>query len=147
MSDSEVVGKIQEIMLRIAQSIMAGNGYSFDVPSRGSTNQVCVHICFLGSNEKSREMLKKEFLLLQIYIPELDRIVLKDKLSTRHFSSTSTVRKVTIMTRILQLVHQICSRGIHVTKRDLFYTDVKLFQGQDQSDTVSAAIENAFSIS
>lgn len=32
------------------------------------------------------------------------------------------------MTRILQLVHEICTKGIHVTKRDLFYTDVKLFE-------------------
>ena len=34
------------------------------------------------------------------------------------------------MTRILQLVHEICTKGIHVTKRDLFYTDVKLFEAR-----------------
>lgn len=33
-----------------------------------------------------------------------------------------------MMARILQLIHEIASKGIHVTKRDLFYTDVKLFQ-------------------
>jgi DNA topoisomerase VI subunit A len=44
-------------------------------------------------------------------------------------------RKTAITTRILQLVHQLCKKGIHVTKRDLFYTDVKLFQEQGQSDT------------
>lgn len=33
-----------------------------------------------------------------------------------------------ITTRILQLVHELCSKRIHVTKRDLFYTDVKLFE-------------------
>lgn len=29
---------------------------------------------------------------------------------------------------------QVCKRGIHVTKRDLFYTDVKLFTKQNESD-------------
>ena len=40
------------------------------------------------------------------------------------------MNKTTIMTRILQLVHEICTKGIHVTKRDLFYTDVKLFEAR-----------------
>ena len=40
------------------------------------------------------------------------------------------------MTRVLQIVHQLCISRIHVTKRDLFYTDVKLFQQQGQSDDV-----------
>lgn len=37
-------------------------------------------------------------------------------------------RKAAITTRILGLVHQLCAKRIHVTKRDLFYTDVKLFE-------------------
>ena len=40
------------------------------------------------------------------------------------------------MTRILQIVHSLAISDIHVTKRDLFYTDVKLFQDQKQSDDV-----------
>lgn len=62
------------------------------------------------------------------YVPELDRIVLKEQASVRPFASTSTCRKVVITTRILQLVHELCVKRIHVTKRDLFYTDVKLFE-------------------
>ena len=31
-------------------------------------------------------------------------------------------------TRILGLVHELLGKNIHVTKRDLFYTDVKLFE-------------------
>ena len=38
--------------------------------------------------------------------------------------------------RILSLIHQLSLKSIHVTKRDLFYTDVKLFQDQTQSDAV-----------
>lgn len=37
-------------------------------------------------------------------------------------------RKTAITTRILSLVHELCLKQIHVTKRDLFYTDVKLFE-------------------
>ena len=36
----------------------------------------------------------------------------------------------------MQLVHGVLSKGIHVTKRDLFYTDVKLFKDQKDSDGV-----------
>ena len=35
-----------------------------------------------------------------------------------------------ITTRVLQLVLELCAKGIHVTKRDLFYADVKLFEKQ-----------------
>ena len=62
------------------------------------------------------------------YVPELDRIVLKDSMSQRPFASSSTCRKAVITARILGLVHELCLKGIHVTKRDLFYTDVKLFE-------------------
>ena len=61
-------------------------------------------------------------------MPELDRIVLKESASARPFASTATCRKAVITTRILQLVHELCVKRIHVTKRDLFYTDVKLFE-------------------
>lgn len=110
LSLSSVQSNIESLVLRIAHSILSGNGFAFDVPSRSAANQ--------------------------LYVPELDRIVLKDKTSLRPFANISTVRKSAITARILQLVHQLCIKGIHVTKRDLFYTDVKLFQDQVQSDAV-----------
>ena len=61
-------------------------------------------------------------------MPELDRIVLKDTTSDRPFASTATCRKAVFTTRVLGLVHELCTKQIHVTKRDLFYTDVKLFE-------------------
>ncbi len=64
----------------------------------------------------------------QLYVPELDRIVLKDSTSQRPFASTATCRKAVFTTRVLGLVHELCMKQIHVTKRDLFYTDVKLFE-------------------
>lgn len=102
LSLSSVQTTIEDLILKLCHSILAGEGFAFSVPSRSAANQ--------------------------LYVPELDRIVLKDKSSLRPFASVSTVRKTTVTTRILQLVHQLCLKNIHVTKRDLFYTDVKLFQ-------------------
>ena len=105
-----VLDEIESSILKVAMSILQGDGFSYAVPNRTKTNQ--------------------------LYVPELDRIVLKDAVSQRHFANTSTCRKTVITTRILQLVHELCMKRIHVTKRDLFYTDVKLFEDQSNSDTV-----------
>ena len=45
-------------------------------------------------------------------------------------------RKAAITTRVLELLHKVLSKRIHITKRDLFYTDVKLFVDQTESDGV-----------
>ena len=97
-----VLDEVEASMYAIAQSVLAGDGFSFDVPSRAKGNQ--------------------------LYVPQLDRIVLKDSTSSRPFASTATCRKAVITARILGLVHELCAKRIHVTKRDLFYTDVKLFE-------------------
>lgn len=105
-----VLDEIESAIFQAAVSILNGEGFSYSVPSRAKGNQ--------------------------LYVPELDRIVLKDSASQRPFASTSTCRKSVITTRILQLVHELCLKRIHVTKRDLFYTDVKLFEEQGNSDNV-----------
>lgn len=105
-----VLDEIEAAILQISATILEGNGFSFDIPSRAKGNQM--------------------------YVPELDRIVLRDSVSKRPFASTQTCRKAAITTRILGLVHQLCTKQIHVTKRDLFYTDVKLFEDQAQSDAI-----------
>ncbi|KMS97001.1 hypothetical protein BVRB_7g179500 [Beta vulgaris subsp. vulgaris] len=110
LSLDSVQSEIETLVLSLTKSILSGNGFSFNVPSRASSNH--------------------------LYIPELDRIVLKDKSSSRPFAALGSVRKATITARVMSLVHQLCVRNIHVTKRDLFYTDVKLFSDQSQSDAV-----------
>lgn len=110
MDQGDVVDRVEQHILAAAMSILRGNAYSFSVPLRGEGNQM--------------------------FVPELDRIVLKDKRSKRSFDDLGGVYKTTVMTRVLQLVHEICTKGIHVTKRDLFYTDAKLFHDQRRSDGV-----------
>lgn len=101
-SADSVLDEVESTIYQVAQQILRGEGFSYGIPSRSKGNQV--------------------------YVPELDRIVLKDSKSQRPFASTSTCRKAVITTRILQLIHELCLKRIHVTKRDLFYTDVKLFE-------------------
>ncbi|KAL9227499.1 hypothetical protein vseg_003182 [Gypsophila vaccaria] len=110
LSLSSVQSEIERVIFELTRSILSGEGFSFSVPSRSSSNH--------------------------LYVPELDRIVLKDKSSSRPFANVASVRKATITARIISLIHQLCCKSIHVTKRDLFYTDVKLFQDQSQSDAV-----------
>lgn len=105
-----VLDAVEAAVLLVAETILRGEGFSYALPSRAKGNQ--------------------------LYVRELDRIVLKDSLSHRPFAHTSTCKKAVVTTRILQLVHELCRKRIHVTKRDLFYTDVKLFEDQGTSDAV-----------
>ena len=110
MDPPEVAEQLELLALRVASSVLARRGYAFSVPSRATGNQM--------------------------FVEELNRIVLKDKRISRSFLASSSVRKTTILTRVMQLIHNVLLTGIHVTKRDLFYTDVKLFKEQNDSDAV-----------
>lgn len=110
LGGSDVRRRLERALAEVARSIMNGDGFRYIVPTRSAGNQ--------------------------LYVEELDRIVLKDKTSTRAFANTATVRKAAITTRIMGLVWELCTKGIHTTKRDLYYTDVKLFRTQTESDDV-----------
>jgi meiotic recombination protein SPO11 len=105
-----VLTGLESLLCSAASSALAGDGFSFAVPSRAASNTE--------------------------YIAALDRNVLRAAVSDREFTSVGSVRKVAVMTRVLQLLYDVVRKGIHVTKRDLFYTDVKLFVDQKESDVV-----------
>lgn len=111
LPSEEVASKIEDLVVDIVSQILSGpTGFELTVPTRAVGNQK--------------------------YIEELDRLVLGDKVSKRQFLNTAHVRKSAITTRVVQLVHEVLAKGIHITKRDLFYTDVKLFKEQSESDAV-----------
>jgi meiotic recombination protein SPO11 len=112
LSPQDVQQRIELTAKTCIERIMSDQGYHLEIPSRASSNTV--------------------------YIPEVDRIVLKRGNKTiRDFGKNEReVRKLAVTTRALELVHKVLGKGIHVTKRDLFYTDVKLFKAQDESDAV-----------
>jgi len=102
--------EIEKIICDVTESIMRGDGFKFNVPNRKASNQ--------------------------LYVPELDRIVLKDNIKVREFVNVKNARKCAIMLRILSIIYETCCKKIHITKRDLFYQDVKLFTKQNDSDVV-----------
>ena len=110
LSPDEVLDGIEAELSAVTASVLSGAGFSYRVPSRASGNQK--------------------------YVAALDRIVLMDRVSLRPFASVASVRKATVTTRAMQLIYDVLRKGIHVTKRDLFYTDVKLFVDQKESDAV-----------
>jgi len=110
MNSTEVMEGIENVAVMIARQVLNKQGFQLEIPSRAASNQ--------------------------IYVPELDRIVLGEKRGTRSFLNVKESRKAAITTRVLQLLHAVLLKRIHITKRDLFYTDVKLFVDQSESDGV-----------
>lgn len=58
----------------------------------------------------------------------------KDKVN-KAFHSLSSVTDVTRLVRVLEIIDELLAKKIHATKRDVFYTDVNLFQDQSNSDS------------
>ncbi|KAL3922180.1 MAG: hypothetical protein SGARI_006513 [Bacillariaceae sp.] len=110
MSATEVLEGIEGIALKITHQVLSKQGFSLDIPSRAASNQ--------------------------IYVKEWDRIVLGSKRTGRSFVNVRESRKSAITLRVMQLLHAVLVKRIHITKRDLFYTDVKLFVDQAESDGV-----------
>ncbi len=110
LSATEVLEGIEGVALRITQQVLSKKGFSMEIPSRSASNQ--------------------------IYIKEWDRIVLGAKRTGRSFMNVRESRKSAITLRVMQLLHAVLVKRIHITKRDLFYTDVKLFVDQAESDGV-----------
>lgn len=110
LSATEVLEGIEGVALRITQQVLSKKGFSMEIPSRAASNQ--------------------------IYIKEWDRIVLGSKRTGRNFTNVRESRKSAITLRVMQLLHAVLVKRIHITKRDLFYTDVKLFVDQAESDGV-----------
>ena len=65
-----VRAEIEKLVVSAAKSILDGNGFSYDVPSRAAGNQ--------------------------LYVPELDRIVLKENSNVRSFTGKNQTRKTAI---------------------------------------------------
>ena len=110
LRETQVLEGMETIALNIAHQVLNRKGITMDIPSRAATNQ--------------------------LYVKEWDRIVLGGKRSTRSFLNAKESRKSAITLRVLQLLHAVLVKKIHITKRDLFYTDVKLFVDQAESDGV-----------
>jgi meiotic recombination protein SPO11 len=94
LSTTEVLEGIEGVALQITRQVLKKKGFSMEIPSRASSNQ--------------------------IYLKDRDRLVLGGKRVGRSFLNVRESRKSAITLRVMQLLHAVLVRRIHITKRDLF---------------------------
>jgi meiotic recombination protein SPO11 len=101
---------IDNVQKFLEQSLYFPETASFSIPSRGGDN--------IGFDETT------------------ELVLLGRQRIERMFRSLSSVKSVEQLTRLMSVLDDILSRDIHVTKRDLFYTDVNAFETQGTSDNL-----------
>jgi meiotic recombination protein SPO11 len=69
-----------------------------------------------------------------IWDEENDLLLLGKQIMEKQFHSLTSVADITRLMRILEIVHELLTKDLHRTKRDVYYTDVKLFKEQKNSD-------------
>jgi len=69
-----------------------------------------------------------------IWDEENDLLLLGEQIVEKQFHSLSSVADLTRLMRVLEIVNELLIKDIHATKREIFYTDVKLFTEQKNSD-------------
>ncbi|MFX1257627.1 MAG: hypothetical protein ACFFAN_07205 [Promethearchaeota archaeon] len=69
-----------------------------------------------------------------IWDEENDLLLLGKQIIEKQFHSLTSVADITRLMRVLEIVTELLIKGIHATKREIFYTDVKLFGEQKNSD-------------
>ena len=67
-----------------------------------------------------------------IYDEETDLLLLGENFSDRKWDDISTVKKFTAQLRVLQIIHELLEENMHSSKREVFYTDVGLFEDQNR---------------
>jgi meiotic recombination protein SPO11 len=63
-----------------------------------------------------------------------DLLLLGKQILEKQFHSLSSVLDITRLVRVLEIINELLVKDIHATKREIFYTDVKLFTDQKNSD-------------
>jgi meiotic recombination protein SPO11 len=69
-----------------------------------------------------------------IWDEENDLLLLGKQILEKQFHSLSSVLDITRLVRVLEIINELLVKDIHATKREIFYTDVKLFTDQKNSD-------------
>lgn len=69
-----------------------------------------------------------------IWDEDSDLLLLGKKIQKKQFHSLTSVADITRLMRVLEIINELLRKDMHATKREIFYTDVKLFQEQKNSD-------------
>ena len=69
-----------------------------------------------------------------IWDEENDLLLLGKQIQEKQFHSLSSVADITRLMSVLEKVNELLSKDLHATKREIFYSNVKLFKDQKNSD-------------
>ncbi len=69
-----------------------------------------------------------------IWDEENDLLLLGKQILEKQFHTLTSVTDITRLMRVLEKVNELLIKNLHATKREIFYSDVKLFSEQKNSD-------------
>jgi len=108
LNRKEALNRLYELTDSVIEKIYASGRPTIQLPSRTSTNI--------------------------IWDEENDLLLLGKQLQEKQFHSLSSVADITRLMRVLEAVNELLVKDLHATKREIFYSDVKLFGEQKNSD-------------
>jgi meiotic recombination protein SPO11 len=108
LSRKETLNKIYDLVDKIIAKIYDNGRPTIELPSRTTTNI--------------------------IWDEENDLLLLGKQIMEKQFHSLSSVGDITRLIRVLEIVDELLVKDIHATKREIYYSDVKLFADQKNSD-------------
>jgi len=108
LNKKETLNRIYKLVDKVIAKIYASGRPTIELPSRSSSNI--------------------------IWDEENDLLLLGKQIMEKQFHSLTSVADMTRLMRVLEIVDELLVKDIHATKREIFYTDVKLFRDQKNSD-------------
>jgi meiotic recombination protein SPO11 len=108
LNRKETLNRIYKLVDSVIEKIYRTGKPTIELPSRSSSNI--------------------------IWDEENDLLLLGKQIMEKQFHSLTSVADITRLMRVLEIVDELLVKDIHATKREIFYTDVKLFADQKNSD-------------
>ncbi len=108
LNRNETLDRIYKLVDSVIAKIYATGRPTVELPSRSSSNI--------------------------IWDEDNDLLLLGRQIMEKQFHSLTSVVDITRLMRVLDIVDELLIKDIHATKREIFYTDVKLFTDQKNSD-------------
>ena len=108
LNRKEALNRLYELTDSIIEKIYDTGRPSIQLPSRSSANI--------------------------IWDEENDLLLLGKQIQEKQFHTLTSVTDITRLMRVLEIVNELLMKDLHATKREIFYSDVKLFGEQKSSD-------------
>ena len=108
LNKKETLNRLYKLVDDVLEKIYTTGRPSIELPSRSGTNI--------------------------IWDEENDLILLGQQLMEKQLHTLTSVADITRLMRVLEVVNELLNEDIHATKREVFYSDVNLFQEQKNSD-------------